>query len=434
MSDSSLPAKDSTDEVEALRIRNAELEQQIAATKQRHGWRMYTALGLVVLFCIGLVPANQSLWFATTALETDNFVSTFAPLPEDPAVAAAIGAEIAASVSEQAALDERIAGRLPDDLQFIAVPVAGAVETVIAEAATRIVSSDQFGTIWEETLTAAHSAAIRIVEGADSGAVQLEGDQVVLDLNELVVRVDNQLKERGIDVLNPDDIDATIVLYQSDELGLVDTIIRAIYTVRWAAPIAVLILLIGAVLIGTDRRKVTIWLGIATIVAMALTLIEIRFIRNNVIESIADDVLADGASAAWNIVFDRLLAQTWGLLALGLVASLVAWFFGPSERSGSLRTSFVNARNSARGDAELTPTTKFIHTHRRAIEWVTVALGALVLLMAPTVRGWLVIVVAVLVIGVIAAVEWIAGTGSQADTADDAEQANARSESASLDV
>lgn len=419
MNDSPSPAAAPTpEEVEALRERNAELEEQLAATSNKRGWRMYTALVLVVLFGLVLVPANQAGWLATTTLETDQFVSTFAPLPEDPAVAAALGTRIATRVAEEVALEELIAQPLPPDLQFIASPIAGAVETVIAEAATRIILSEPFGTIWEGTLRVTHSAAIAVIEGSQTGVVQAQEGQVVLDLSELVVQVDNQLRERGIDVLNPEEIDATIVLYETEELGLVQTIIEVIYAIRWVAPIAMLILLIGAVLVASDKRKVTIWLGIATILAMAFTLIEIRFLRNGVIESISDPVLADGASAAWNIVFDRLLAQTWALLALGLVASLVAWFFGPSERASSLRESFVTARSASRGDVELTPTTRFIRQYRRVIEWVTIGLGAVFLLMVPTVRGWVVIVVAAIVIGIVAAVEWIAGTGSMADNAE----------------
>lgn len=419
MSDSpSVPADNNTDEIEALRQRNAELEQQVASNKKTRGWRMYLALVVVVLFGIALIPANQAAWLATTTLNTDNFVSTFGPLPSDEAVARALGTGIAAQVAEEAALDEVLASRLPSELQFIAAPVAGAVETLIAEAATRIISSDQFDAIWNGALRTAHSAAITVIEKSRSGTVSAQDGQVILDLSELVRQVDERLQERGIDVINPEEIDATIVLYESEELGLVQSIINIVYSIRWAAPIAVLILLAGAVLIASDRRKVTIWLGIATIVAMVLTLIEIRLLRNSVLGEIADPVYQEGAAAAWNIVVDRLLAQTWGLLLLGLVAALVAWFFGPSERAGSIRESFVNARNSSRGDAELSPTATFIHKYRRVIEWVAVGLGALVLLLAPTISGLMVIVVAALVIAVIAAVEWIGGAGSQSDIED----------------
>jgi len=435
MSDSTSPAAAPTpEEVEALRQRNAELEQQLADTTKKRGWRMYTALLLVVLFGLALIPANQAAWFATTTLETEQFVSTFAPLPEDPAVATALGARVAARVAEEVDLEELIAEPLPPDLQFIASPIAGAVETVIAEAATRIISSQPFSTLWEGTLRVTHSAAIAVIEGSQSGIVQAEEGQVVLDLSQLVVQVDDQLRERGIDVLNPEEIDATIVLYEAEALGLVETIIELVYAIRWAAPIAMLILLIGAVLVASDKRKVTIWIGIATILAMVFTLIEIRFLRNNVIEGISDPVLADGASAAWNIVFDRLLAQTWTLLALGLVASLVAWFFGPSERASSLRESFVTARAASRGNVELTPTTKFIRQYRRVIEWVAIGLGAVFLLTVPTVRGWIVIVVAVIVIGIVAAVEWIAGTGSMADQVEHGEEAETKAPKASVDA
>lgn len=405
---------DSEDQAElvALRKRNAELEEQLAHTPTKRGWRMPVALVLVILFGLALIPANQAGWLATTTLETDQFVATFAPMPEDPAVATAIGTSLAAQVYENAALEERISSTLPTDLKFLAAPIGTAVETLIAEASTRIISSEAFGSVWEATLRTTHSAAIAVVEGSQSGVVQAENGQVVLDLSELLAQVDQRLQERGIDVLSGQDIDGIIVLYEAEELGLVERIIKLIYAIRWAAPLAVLILLVGAILVASDKRKVSIWLGIGTIVAMLLSLVALRFLRSSALDGITDPVYQDGAAAAWDIVFDRLVAQTWGLLILGLVVSLVAWFFGPSARATSLRGSFVNARNESRGDAELTPITRFIQEYQRAIEGVAIGLGVIFLLLVPTVSGLVVIVVAAIVIAVVVAVEWLAGTGS----------------------
>lgn len=407
---------DSSQELEELQQRNADLEaqnadlgQQLEQSSRKGGWRMATALVLVVIFGIALFAANPAVWLATTVLETDTFVDTFAPLPDDPAVATAIGTEVASVVSEQVALAEVVADLLPEELQFIAVPIAGAVEGVIAEASTAIISSDVFTTIWENTLRIAHSATIAVLEGSQSGSVQVQDGAVVLDLTELVSRVDEQLTERGIDVIDTETIDGTIVLFERDALGVVENVLRLVYEARWLSPLVALLLLIGALAVATDRRRATIWLGVTTIIVMVLSLLVIRYARNSFIEGIADPVYRDGASAAWSIVFDRLLAQTWGLLALGLVATLAAWFFGPSTRSASLRDSFIEARNASHADEEPSSTTMFFMKHRRTLEFVAVGVGAIFLLLVPTLRGWIVIVTALIVIGVVAAIEWIGG-------------------------
>ena len=153
---------DDTD-IEALKQRNAELEEQLAAHRHR-GWRMNVALVLIVLFTILLIPAGQVIWAATTAFDTDNFVATFAPLPEDPAVATALGTGVAESLSETAQIEQRLADRLPEEIQFIAAPVAGAVEGIVAEAATTVIQSDAFTGIWERTLEITHTAVIEVIE------------------------------------------------------------------------------------------------------------------------------------------------------------------------------------------------------------------------------------------------------------------------------
>ena len=420
MSDSSVPAadnsmpdahNDSLADLEELRRQNAELQRQLdeQSSSSSGGWRMVTALVFVFLFAIGLFMANPSVWLATTALETDSFVKTFGPLPEDPAVSTALGQRIAEEVSEQTNLSESIAARLPQDIQFIAGPIAGAIEGLIAQSTATIVSSDTFTSVWEQSLRLSHTAAIRLIEGAREGNVRVEDGQVVLDLNELLAQVTDELAARGIEGIELSEVDATIVIAESDSLAVAEFIINAVYTVRWLAPVMALLLLGLAIGIASDRRRAAGWLGIATMVVAVLTLILLRILRGDVIDPITDPVYQEGAAAAWDVIMNLLIAQTWGLFAIGLITWAIAWFLGPSERAVGLRTSFVEARNANRGDAEPTSTTLFFVKYRRPLEFAVIAIGVLILLLVPNLRALVVLIVALLVAGLVAAIEWIGG-------------------------
>ncbi|MDJ0791909.1 MAG: hypothetical protein QNJ71_08435 [Acidimicrobiia bacterium] len=412
----------STDDIEELKRQNAELQRQLDEAQSSGGWRMAVAGVLVVLFAIVLVPANQAVWLARTMLNTDSFVATFGPLPKDDAVSTALGAQVAAIVSEEVMVQQRIEGAVGSDLAFIAAPIASAVEGLIAESSSAIISSDIFTSVWEGTLRVTHSAAIAVIDASRDGPAQVtEEGQVVLDLNDLVRQVDDELTARGIDVVDSENVDATIVLYESGELGVVQSIISIVYAIRWAAPLLVLVLLVGAIWVANDRRRVLSWIGTGTIIAGLISLVIVRFLRNDVVDRIQDETQREGAESAWSIVFDQLTGQTWGLIMLGLLAVLGAWFFGPSERAVGLRSSFISARNEAYADQEPTGTTRFFQQYGRIIQWVVIGLGVLFLLVVPVLYGWLVIVTAVVVIALVFGIEWISGSPQQSESDEEPE-------------
>ena len=370
------------------------------------GWRMTVAFILVALFAVALYAANHAVWFATTVLSTDQFVDTLAPLPGDPAVANALGAQFATSVVEDNDVAGTIAEFLPDGISFISIPVAEAIKGVIADVATQIIGSDVFTQVWERSLRFTHSAVIVVLDGGPRGNLAAVDGTVVLDLSGLVSEVDARLSDLGIDVLDTEEITAQIVIFDGSKLGLAQWIAELIYAVRWVAPIAVLILLGAALAVATDRRRIGWWLGVATAITMALTLIELRLVESTVISSIVDPIAAEGVQATWHILIDRFVAQTWALLALGLVAAAVIWAFGPSRRAAAMRSTF-DRRQPATADGGVFG---FIGSHARTVQWSAVAVGVAFLLLTPTVSGLLVIVTAIVVGVVVTGSAWLAGS------------------------
>ena len=393
-------------EYEALKARNAELEQELAKATTGKGWRMTVAFVLVVLFAVALYAANHAVWFATTVLSTDQFVDTLAPLPEDPAVATALGAQFATSVVENNDVAGTIAELLPDGIAFISVPITEAIQGVIADASTQIIGSDIFAQVWERSLRFTHNAVIVVLDGGPRGNLIAEDDTVAIDLSGLAAEVDARLSSLGIDVFDAEEITAQIVIFDGSNLGFAQWIAELIYAVRWVAPIAVLILLGAILLTATDRRRIGWWLGIATVTTMALTLIELRFLRTTIVSSIVDPVQAAGVEASWSIIVDRFVAQTWAVLAFGLVAAVTTWAFGTSQRAVAMRAAFD--RNQPSGSE--TGFLGFVGSHARLVQWLAVVAGVVFLLVTPALTGVLVIVTAVAVGAVVTGAAWLAGS------------------------
>jgi len=376
-------------------------------------WRMIVAGVLVVLFAIVLPLANNAVWLASTAISEERFVDTFGPLPQDPAVADALGQAVAASIVENNDIETRIQGRLPDNLSFLAAPMTGAIETVMAKAATDVISTDGFDTVWKTTLRAAHKAALVLVRGTESGVLVSDNGVISLDLTPIIEQLNTRLMARGIDVLDNVDLtnfNTTIEIYQSNGNGFVERIANLIYAVRWVAIAAVVLLLLGAVLFATDKRRVTLWLGVATIVATFLMFIEGRLLRSNTIETITDPTYRNGAESAWSIIFNQLTAQTWALLLIGIFVTTAAWIIGPSDRAASTRRAFTARRDDSRdGNEPPSDVAVFVSRHLRLLEWLTLIIAVVVLMVVPTVAGWMVLVATGLVVAVIAILEWVGG-------------------------
>ncbi|MGI9666659.1 MAG: hypothetical protein ACR2N2_06090 [Acidimicrobiia bacterium] len=370
-------------------------------------WRMITAAVLVVLFAITLALANQAIWLATTVLDTETFVDTLAPLPADDAVAASLGDRFATAVVENNDIGAALAEELPEGLKFIAAPLAESVKGLIANAATAVIQSDRFVAIWETALRVTHGTAMFIIDQSSEGALQVSEGDVILDLNGLVEQVDETLQERGIDVLADTEIDATIVLYETENEGVVQSIVQIVYQIRWGAIILVVVLLGAAVAVASDRRKVTVWLGIGTVVSMLLVLIELRLFRRQIIDAVSDPVRQEGAVAAYEILFGRLIAQTWGLLMLGVVAAGVAWFMGPSVRAQGLRGRIDSSQPSFASEGSF----GWVGENAKTVQYLIGATAIFFLLLLPTISGLAVLLTAIVAIAGIIVVHWI-GSGS----------------------
>jgi hypothetical protein len=149
------------------------------------------------------------------------------------------------------------------------------------------------------------------------------------------------------------------------------------------------------------------WLGIATVTSAFVVFIEMRWLRSQTIGQITDPTIKAGGEAAWSTIVDQLAAQTVVLLLIGLVVIGVLVFTGASRRAVAARAAFTARRDAARAGEAVEPS--FVSRNLRVLQWTAVGVGIAVLLIAPSVTGWMVIVTALIVIAVVAVLEWIGG-------------------------
>ncbi len=210
---------------------------------ERHGTgRSIAAAICVVLAALLTTPAAIAYWGQRTLNDTQRYVDTVGPLVESPEVQDAIATTVTDAIQSQvdveAILNEVFAGVITDRprLQRLVGPLSGAINGLIDREVRAFVASDTFADIWVRVNTRAQQTLVRVLQGDNSGPVSVQGDQVVLDLTEVIAQVQQRLVDRGLAIVENvpiPDVDKQIVLLDAPQLEQARTI-YALRT-RWPA-------------------------------------------------------------------------------------------------------------------------------------------------------------------------------------------------------
>ncbi|MEN8237800.1 MAG: hypothetical protein ABFR53_01230 [Actinomycetota bacterium] len=388
--------------------------------------RQGIAIVVAILFGLMLIAANHAGWIATTILDRDVFVATLEPLPKDPAVAQALAQEVATGIIDSFEVQDTIAESLPPDLSFIAPPLTDGIEGLVTDIVANIITSDPFTEVWRFTLEASHKAATAYVGLFDGDILTTDEGKAILDFSDVGAQVNEKLDEAGFDVLKGAEVDLKIELFELPDSGMIRAIVQIMTAVRWAVLILTFALLAVAYAVATNRRRISLWIGGATIIAMLISLIGMRYLRSAITGGIEDPVTEAGALAAWDIVFQRFVAQSWIVLLIGVIVAFVGWVTGDSDHARSARSAFVNASKRTGEDGSEPPEfALLVASKRRSIEWLALIVGAGVLLIAPPLAIGAVLLLVASIVVIVVAVEFISASASTSTTPHDSETTTA---------
>ncbi len=127
-----------------------------------------TAVALLLIVACVLAPLSViAVWTKNTLIDTDEYVSTVAPLAKNPAIIDAAANEITNALVSEQNVSARVKKALPPRADFIAPAVATALETLVHRLAVRVLSSDQFPAVWERANRRAHAQVVDVLTGND---------------------------------------------------------------------------------------------------------------------------------------------------------------------------------------------------------------------------------------------------------------------------
>jgi hypothetical protein len=320
--------------------------------------RRVTAAVLIAVTAFGIVGSVVGLWAATTALNTDRWVTTVAPLPQNPQVAAAVAEYTTVQVFQAIDVEQRLRTVLPEQAAFVAGPVAGQLRGAVRSTVTNVLQSEQFSRIWVELNRRAHARALEIINGTSTVVVGRE-DRVQIDLLPLINQVLRQLSAQlptlfGRQVSLPDlssgAIPDNLRARVEDALGVTLPANFAQFTVYdsgqlWAAQQAVaqakrdlvlgvigtVVLLVLALVISPVRRRTLLQLGLWLVAAAVAVTAVLRAVRAQVLQQVPEGVYRDGVAEVMTTVFALLRTRGVQLIVIGAVLAVVMYLVGPGR-------------------------------------------------------------------------------------------------------
>ena len=315
--------------------------------------RSIAAAICIVLAAILTVPAAFAYWGQRTINDGERYVQTVGPLVDSPEVQTAIATKVTDAIEEQvdvqALLNQAFAGVINNRprLQLLIGPLAGAVNGLISTQVQSFVASDAFRELWLAVNTRAQERLVQLLKGEDSGAVQIQGGQVVLDLSDVVDQVKQLLVDRGLTfVRNAPPIpaaDQQIVLLDSKQLNQVQNIYAFTNPVaKWLLPV-VAVLFLAALLLSRRRPRMAVVIGVVLVANALLVALLLSIGRQLFVNELSGTVFGPASRVFFDTLLRYLERGQRALLWLGVIVAIAGWFAGRTRFGTAVRST--TARN-----------------------------------------------------------------------------------------
>jgi len=389
-----------------------------APPRSTPAWRTITSWVLLVVACVLVPVAGVAVWVRNLVLDSDRYVETVAPLAKNPDIQAQAVDAMVTKLFAEVDVEQELDSLLPSQLDFVAAPIAGAVESQAANLADTVVASDQFQAAWETANRKAHEVVVALLTGREDKIAEVKDGEIVLDLQQPLTNIRDRLVDRGLTFLEdvPDErLDAQFVLFKSEELqqaqDLTDRLDRSATWLPWLS----LGLLAISVLLAGDRRKALVRAGIGIAIAAAVTALALAIGRSFYLDAADDAVSRDVALDAFQTLTRFLRSGIRFLFFLGLVIALGAWLAGPANLAIRIRALFTGGARSLAESTGGAPGgfSRWVSAHVMALRVAGIVAVVLVLVMLDQPRPRSLLFLGLLLVLYLLVVEFLAWNGRE---------------------
>jgi hypothetical protein len=391
--------------------------------------RSVAAVICLVLAALLTTPAAVAYWGQRTLNDATRYVDTVGPLVDSPEVQDVIATKVTTAIQQQvdveAILNNVFSGVITDAprLQLLVGPLTAAINGLVEREVREFIASPEFADLWVRINTRAQQALQRILTGDQSGAVSLQGDEIVLDVDEVISRVKERLVARGLTIVENVPIpetDRQIVLMEAPRVRQMRTIYAFSNPVaKWALPF-VGALFVAALLLARQRPRMTVWICAVNAANALLLAFVLSVGRQLFIDQLAGTAFGPASRVFYETLLTYLQRGQEVVLWLGIILIVAGVYAGANRYGtavrGTLSGGLENIGSSIAGNS-MTSAGRWVEANVAWLRVVVVVLGFVVLLWgnnASTDRLWWSLA---LVLVLLAALQVLVGTGREREQA-----------------
>jgi hypothetical protein len=296
--------------------------------------RTLTVIGVLLVFIS--VLAN---YVKREALDESRFRSTSRALVSDETIRNQVASALVDQLYANTDIAANVKQKLPDNLQPLAVPIAGLVQNATESAAKQLLARPRVQDLFVEAASRAQQLFVAVLDG-DTQRLETTDGKVVLDLHPILVRLGDRFNIVA-NQIPPES--GRITILEKDQLKTAQKGTRALrFVANWIWVLA-LLAWAGAILLVKGRRRLEVRaIGIGILAAGFLILVVQglveRYFVNRLVEA---DSVKPAAKNAFEIITDLLRGAGWTAVIIGVVALFGVWLVGPGARAAQLRAALA---------------------------------------------------------------------------------------------
>jgi hypothetical protein len=301
--------------------------------------RIILARTLTVIGVLLVLVSALANYVKREALDEDRFRSTSRAIIADDAIRDQLALTLVDQLYSNTDVADSVKAKLPENLQSLAVPIAGLARNATETAAKRLLERPRIQDLFVNAASLAQRQFVAVLDG-DTQRLETTNGKVVLDLRPILIRLGSRF-----DVLEskiPPQAGQVTIL-ESDQLKTGQRLTRALrFTANWIWALAILAWA-GAILLAKGRRRLEVraiaigFLSAGLLILVVRGLSE-RYFVNHLVES---DSVKPAAQNAFEIITNLLKGAGWTAVIVGIVALAGVWLTGPGRRASQARQALA---------------------------------------------------------------------------------------------
>jgi hypothetical protein len=378
---------------------------------------------LIVLASLLIPVSVVSAWAIRTVTDTDQYVTTMAPLARDQSIINHLADKTTDALFSSHVVQKRVTAALPAKAKPLVIPVTNQVKSYAHGLALKFFESPEFGKLWDGLNRHTHEAVVAIMEGKTGPIVERfsRNGAIVVNVVPALNTIITQLDQRGVTLFNPvraitsqGERGLGITIVTKQQVDKYSALFNTIVKLGWAVPITAVVIGILSIAVAVQRRKallrVSLGVSLVTLIFLAALATGRNFFLN---EASGHSFGRDVAGAVWDTLLRFLKADFRWMLLVSLIVAFLAWVFGPARWAVGIRTHVVRATRwlgtqskslsagagrAAAGSDGARRVGGFIVEHLNFLRIVGVAVAAIVLLFGGNLTSWSLLIILIVLL------------------------------------